>query len=90
MRRWVSRQMAPLAFPPVLGTGGNEGHLDYTNNFMSRIAALLIEPDSSLSAGDLLANALFASPDYIASKRRGRPVRSGPSRRAKSRTWNRA
>jgi len=49
-----------LAFPPVLGTGGNEGHLDYTNNFMSRIATLLIEPTSSLRAGELLANALFA------------------------------
>ena len=47
------------SFAPVLGTGGNEGRLDYTNNFMSRIAALLIEPDSSLSVGDLLANALF-------------------------------
>lgn len=49
-----------LAFPPILGTGGNEGHLDYTNNFMSRIATLLIQPDSSLRAGELLANALFA------------------------------
>ncbi len=48
------------SFAPVLGTGGNEGRLDYTNNFMSRIAALLIEPDSSLPAGELLANALFA------------------------------
>ena len=33
------------SFAPLLGTGGNEGRLDYTNNFMSRIAALLIEPD---------------------------------------------
>jgi CRISPR-associated protein Csx17 len=49
-----------LAFPPILGTGGNEGHLDYTNNFMSRIATLLIQPQSSLHAGELLANALFA------------------------------
>ena len=59
MPRWESRPIS-LAFPPVLGTGGNEGHLDYTNNFMSRIATLLIEPTSSLRAGELLANALFA------------------------------
>jgi CRISPR-associated protein Csx17 len=47
------------SFAPVLGTGGNEGRLDYTNNFMSRIAALLIEPAPALPVGELLANALF-------------------------------
>lgn len=46
------------AFAPILGTGGNEGRLDYTNNFMENIASLL------LSAGKypvraLLENALF-------------------------------
>jgi CRISPR-associated protein Csx17 len=48
------------SFAPVLGTGGNEGRLDYTNNFMSRIATLLIEPDQSMPTAKLLANALFA------------------------------
>jgi CRISPR-associated protein Csx17 len=47
------------AFAPVLGTGGNEGRLDYTNNFMSRIAGLLIEPDPKAPVRDLLANSLF-------------------------------
>jgi len=47
------------SFAPVLGTGGNEGRLDYTNNFMSRIAALLIAPDPKTPVRELLANALF-------------------------------
>jgi CRISPR-associated protein Csx17 len=49
------------SFAPVLGTGGNEGRLDYTNNFMSRIAALLIAPDSKTPVRELLANALFGA-----------------------------
>ncbi|MHB2018373.1 MAG: type I-G CRISPR-associated protein Cas8g1/Csx17, partial [Candidatus Xenobia bacterium] len=27
-----------LAYPPILGTGGNDGRLDFSNNFMQRIA----------------------------------------------------
>jgi CRISPR-associated protein Csx17 len=49
------------SFAPVLGTGGNEGRLDYTNNFMSRIAALLISPEKGTPVRELLENALFAT-----------------------------
>ena len=49
------------SFAPVLGTGGNEGRLDYTNNFMSRIAAMLISPDPRISVRELLSNALFST-----------------------------
>ena len=28
------------AFPPILGTGGNDGRLDFTQNFMQRVVAL--------------------------------------------------
>ncbi|MCG5540854.1 MULTISPECIES: type I-G CRISPR-associated protein Cas8g1/Csx17 [unclassified Halorhodospira] len=28
-------------YPPLLGTGGNDGRLDFTNNFMQRLVALL-------------------------------------------------
>lgn len=49
------------SFAPVLGTGGNEGRLDYTNNFMSRIAALLIAPAATTPVRELLENALFGS-----------------------------
>lgn len=48
------------SFAPVLGTGGNEGRLDYTNNFMSRIALLLISPGKA-PVRELLASALFGN-----------------------------
>jgi CRISPR-associated protein Csx17 len=41
-------------FAPILGTGGNEGRLDYTNNFMGCVSALL-----ALPSRPLLLNALF-------------------------------
>ncbi len=48
---------------PLLGTGGNDGRLDFTNNFMQRLAEVLAfnnqeqEPKDSRA---LLASALFA------------------------------
>lgn len=47
------------AFAPILGTGGNEGRLDYTNNFMENLSNLLIAPDKKLPVRELLRNALF-------------------------------
>lgn len=47
------------SFAPIVGTGGNEGNLDYTNNFMARIADLLISPSPKTPVRELLANALF-------------------------------
>jgi CRISPR-associated protein Csx17 len=46
------------AFAPILGTGGNEGRLDYTNNFMEYLSELLLSPGDTPVA-ELLANALF-------------------------------
>ncbi len=48
-------------FAPILGTGGNEGRLDYTNNFMEHVAELLIAPDGQMPVEALLRNALFGS-----------------------------
>ncbi len=31
-------------FPPLFGTGGNDGRLDFSNNFMQRVADLLLNP----------------------------------------------
>lgn len=52
------------SFPPLLGTGGNDGNLDFTNNFMQRLLEVI-----SLSDGpprpredDRLASALFGGP----------------------------
>src|ERR1017187_644064 len=49
------------AFAPILGTGGNEGRLDYTNNFMEYVAELLIAPDGKTPVAALLRNALFGA-----------------------------
>jgi CRISPR-associated protein Csx17 len=48
-------------FAPILGTGGNEGRLDYTNNLMEYLAELLIAPDGKTPVEALLRNALFGS-----------------------------
>jgi CRISPR-associated protein Csx17 len=44
--------------PPVLGTGGNEGNLDYTNGFMDRVSGLLLDSGDG-RVKNLLRNALF-------------------------------
>jgi CRISPR-associated protein Csx17 len=49
------------AFAPILGTGGNEGRLDYTNNFMEYMAELLIATDGKTPVAVLLHNALFGA-----------------------------
>lgn len=48
------------SFAPILGTGGNEGRLDYTNNFMERVASLLLTPEDRGLVRKLLENSLFA------------------------------
>lgn len=50
----------------LLGTGGNVGHLDLANNFMQRLGELFEVASGdgrpSAGAGELLANALWATP----------------------------
>lgn len=52
------------SFPPLLGTGGNDGNLDFTNNFMQRllevidVSAEVARPNT----GDNLDAALFSAP----------------------------
>ena len=48
-------------YPPLLGTGGNDGRLDFTNNFMQRLAEVF-DPETGEptdNAPELLGNALF-------------------------------
>jgi CRISPR-associated protein Csx17 len=65
---WVDAAIAltidKILFPPLLGTGGNDGRLDFTNNFMQRLAELLPpNGDAPTSATALaLREALFAEP----------------------------
>jgi CRISPR-associated protein Csx17 len=50
------------AFPPLLGTGGNDGNTDFTSNFMQRLTEML-ETESGNSPPDsvrLLEAALFS------------------------------
>lgn len=49
------------AFPPLLGTGGNDGRLEYTNTFMKNIADLLVRPNDPREFEPLLKNALFGT-----------------------------
>ncbi len=44
--------------PPILGTGGNEGHLEYSNTFMKNLSLMLLS-NNSHSSRSLLGNALF-------------------------------
>lgn len=48
-------------YPPLLGTGGNDGRLDFTNNFMQRLVAV-VDPGTGTprdAAPSWLAQALF-------------------------------
>ncbi|HWQ19120.1 MAG TPA: type I-U CRISPR-associated protein Csx17 [Methanotrichaceae archaeon] len=46
-------------YSPILGSGGNEGRLEYTNTFMSNLAQLLLKPENKDMSRKLLRNALF-------------------------------
>lgn len=55
------------AYPSILGTGGNDGRLDFANNFMQRVAELLLGPSrkrrsAEASSTDKLGAALFGDP----------------------------
>ncbi len=65
---WIDAAIAltldRLAFPPLLGTGGNDGRLDFTNNFMQRLTELIPVDGSEVPAATIAAldDALFATP----------------------------
>ncbi len=49
-------------FPPILGTGGIEGHLEYTNAFMRFLGILLLSGEKGAISEPLLRNSLFGEP----------------------------
>lgn len=59
----IGEELAP-AYPSLLGSGGNDGRLDFTNNFMQRLGDLLDMGAESApakpTAVPLLASALYA------------------------------
>ena len=52
------------AYPPLLGTGGNDGRLDFTNNFMQRLVDLFDPATGTATdiASPWLEHALYARP----------------------------
>lgn len=69
------------SFAPLLGTGGNDGRLDFTQNFMQRVVSLdlhTVAPKSTASEG-WLAHALFADSARLGSGSVGQfaPGRAG-------------
>lgn len=50
-----------VQYPPLLGTGGNDGRLDFTNNFMQRLTDVLSmhDEDPPTESRDWLKMALF-------------------------------
>lgn len=51
-------------YPPLLGTGGNDGRLDFTNNFMQQLKAVLSlsDADPSQESANWLKVALYGEP----------------------------
>jgi CRISPR-associated protein Csx17 len=51
-------------FPPLLGTGGNDGNLDFTSNFMQRLIDVIGTTEEPLppQSADWLRMALFGEP----------------------------
>ena len=47
-----------VKYPPLLGTGGNDGRLDFSNNFMKNLVSMILDNEDENSIG-LLENSLF-------------------------------
>lgn len=68
---WVAAAVVPgeqgkLGWPSLLGTGGNDGNLDFTNNFMQQLANVFdVKSDlgsPKAAAAPLLKNSLWEEP----------------------------
>jgi CRISPR-associated protein Csx17 len=74
-------QQEGQSFAPMLGTGGNDGRLDFTQNFMQRIVALGLHKvaEPSGDSRSWLAQSLFATPARLYAARVGQfaPGRAG-------------
>jgi CRISPR-associated protein Csx17 len=62
--RWLDGAIALTAdgprYPPILGTGGNDGRLDFSNNFMRRLCHVI--DNTGEISGAVLQSALFSAP----------------------------
>jgi len=66
------------SYPPLLGTGGNDGRFEFTNNFMQRVAELIDAEtgEPAPRSRDLLEASLLsvASHDRLRKKAREKPI----------------
>ncbi|MBI1366039.1 MAG: type I-U CRISPR-associated protein Csx17 [Alphaproteobacteria bacterium] len=66
LTEWIDAAVAvtteKLAFPPLLGTGGNDGRLDFTNNFFQRLSELIDCASGRSTESSSLRSSLFGDP----------------------------
>ncbi len=64
--RWMDATMViqseGQSFSPLLGTGGNDGRLDFTQNYMQRLVEIGLINEKPPSISSMLLLALFANP----------------------------
>lgn len=83
--RWIDATMVlqqdGQRFAPLLGTGGNDGRLNFTQNFMQRVVSLGLHTHTQATSESraCLHTALFASPTQLGVARVGQfaPGRAG-------------
>jgi len=66
--RWMDGALALTSdgpkYPPILGTGGNDGRLDFSNNFMQRLSEVVLANGKECERVSELCHAsIFASPE---------------------------
>lgn len=70
-----------LLFPPLLGTGGNDGRLDFSNNFQQRVVE--VTKDASSEA---LRGSIFGAP--VTSRFKGAMGQYQPAANERSNPWD--
>lgn len=59
-----------VGYPPLLGSGGNDGRFDFSNNYAGAVAAVIADPSPSARgrSADLLRAALWNAPTPLEAK----------------------
>lgn len=70
-----------LLFPPLLGTGGNDGRLDFSNNFQQRVVEVTSNADP-----EMLVSSLFGAP--LTSRFKGAMGQYQPAANERSNPWD--
>lgn len=54
-----------LAFPPLLGSGGNDGSYDFSSNYMQSLGEIMLAENRENRSKEMLQAALFGSPSPL-------------------------